>query len=111
MPSSARTPSSKTAGRLLRAKRISQRIQLGSSEGRITRAPFGSRAERRPVRSTPGEASGMPRLGVTQPALPREAPEQSSPASSSTTSSATSSSAQAQAVPTTPPPMTATRIA
>ena len=40
----------------------------------MTSAPCGSSAARRPVASIPGAASGIERLGTTQPVLPRDAP-------------------------------------
>src|SRR5206468_886611 len=77
---------------------------------RITSAPRGSSAERRPIVRTPGAASGVAMLGVTQPVLPADAPPPTAPASSTSTESATSSRANAHAMPTTPPPTTAARI-
>src|SRR5947208_2881531 len=76
----------------------------------MTRAPRGSNAERRPIVSTPGAASGVARLGVTQPVLPADAPPPTTPDSRISTESATSSSANAHAIPTMPPPTTAARI-
>src|SRR5258705_1096155 len=108
--SSAATPRLYTACRLLRAKRQSHEIQAGSSDGRITSAPRGSSAERSPSVSTPGAASGVAMLGVTQPVLPADAPPPTAPASSTSTEPATSSSANAHAMPTTPPPTTTARI-
>ena len=52
----------------------------------MTSAPRGSNAERSPLRSTPGAASGVEMVGEIQPVLPSEAPRPSASRSSSTTS-------------------------
>ena len=52
----------------------------------MTSAPRRSKAERSPLRSTPGAASGVEIVGEIQPVLPSDAPRPSAPRSSSTTS-------------------------
>ncbi len=52
----------------------------------MTSAPRGSKAERSPVRSTPGAASGVEIVGEIQPVLPSDAPPPSAPRSSTITS-------------------------
>jgi hypothetical protein len=84
-------------------------LALPAPQGLMIRAPRGSSAERRPVRSIPGAASGVESVGTTQPVFPREAPPPTAPASSTTTSKPRSCSEKAEHSPTTPAPTTATR--
>ncbi len=104
-------PALNCSGRALRLKLHSQRSQAVSSDGRITSAPRGSIAERRPLARMPGAASGVARLGVTQPALPFDAPPPTTPESTTTTSQPASVSEYAHASPITPPPTTITVFA
>ncbi len=106
--SRAPTPRLKVCARLLRLKRVSQRTQPMSARGRITSAPPGSKAERSPVATIPGAASGVESDGVSHPVLPRDAPAPVVRASTSVTSCPSRASHQAHESPIAPPPTTTT---
>jgi hypothetical protein len=108
--SNARTPASKRSWVQLRRKCQSQRTNGGWRLGRRTKAPPPVTSWRNPSRTIPGAGRGYVKLGLTQPALPCDAPPPTAPRSITTTLAPARRSSHAQARPTTPAPITTTRI-